>query len=179
MQAAAVIDLSWAITVSVAKSHPQQSFGGSAERGGGGGGGARALPRFSIKLLVMVSLAILAGAMWRIGGVRAICDYAQRDFGAEWIMRQDDLIELARYRDANRALIASNDARPRIVLMGDSITFRWEAAELPAAPGLNLVNRGIPGQHSEPDAAALRERRHRAQASRGGAARREQRCASL
>jgi acyl-CoA thioesterase I len=75
-------------------------------------------------------------------------DYTLHEFAAKWMAAHDDLAELARYRDANRALTASADARPRVVLMGDSITFRWQPADLPPAPGLNLVNRGIPGQNT-------------------------------
>jgi lysophospholipase L1-like esterase len=62
------------------------------------------------------------------------------------IVARDDVAEIERYRAANAALLASGDARPRIVLFGDSITYHWTADKLPAPARLNLVNRGVPGQ---------------------------------
>lgn len=56
---------------------------------------------------------------------------------------QNDWPALCHYRDANRAV----DARPRAVMIGDSITEWW----LPTAPGLfagGIVDRGISGQTS-------------------------------
>lgn len=70
------------------------------------------------------------------------------DFAAKWMMQQDDLAERGRYREANRALLATADPRPRVVLMGDSITFHWEAEDLPAGGKALLVNRGIAGQNT-------------------------------
>jgi lysophospholipase L1-like esterase len=75
-------------------------------------------------------------------------DLKLHDFAAKWMVQQDDLAELNRYRDANRTLIASTDARPRVVLMGDSIFFHWTAGKLPAPASLNVINRGIPGQNT-------------------------------
>jgi lysophospholipase L1-like esterase len=96
-------------------------------------------------------------------GVKAIGDYSLHDFAAKYMIQQDDIAELARYRAANRALIATVDTRARVVLMGDSITFHWEPVELPASTRRNLVNRGIPGQNTsqmllrfEDDVIALR-----------------------
>jgi lysophospholipase L1-like esterase len=57
-----------------------------------------------------------------------------------------DPADLARYREANHRLIASGDARPRIVFMGDSITDFWKPQDRPGPPGINFVNRGISGQ---------------------------------
>jgi lysophospholipase L1-like esterase len=60
-----------------------------------------------------------------------------------------DPADLARYREANHRLIASADTRPRIVLMGDSITDFWKRQDRLASPRLNLVNRGISGQTTD------------------------------
>ncbi len=82
---------------------------------------------------------------------------------ARWLMQQGDVAELHIYAEANRALAASTDARPRIVLLGDSITFHWPEDALPALPDTLVLNRGIPGQNStqmllrfEEDVVALR-----------------------
>lgn len=75
-------------------------------------------------------------------------DMKLRDFAVKWMMQQDDLAEVGRYAQANRDLMAGTDTRPRLVLMGDSITFHWRADGLPSISGLNLVNRGIPGQNT-------------------------------
>ncbi|GIL38238.1 GDSL-type esterase/lipase family protein [Roseiterribacter gracilis] len=64
------------------------------------------------------------------------------------IVARDDVAELDRYRADNRTLLASSDARPRIVLLGDSILFHWTDDKLPAPAKLNLINRGIPGQNT-------------------------------
>jgi lysophospholipase L1-like esterase len=64
------------------------------------------------------------------------------------MMQQDDLAQIGYYRDANRAALAASDARPRIVLMGDSITFHWTPEHLPAPGDLNVINRGIRGQNT-------------------------------
>lgn len=79
---------------------------------------------------------------------KPIGDMKLRDFAAKWMMQQDDLAEIGRYAQANRDLATGTDTRPRLVLMGDSITFHWGADELPSIPGLSLVNRGIPGQNT-------------------------------
>lgn len=67
---------------------------------------------------------------------------------ARWLMSEGDIAGLHVYADANRELLASADRRPRIVLMGDSLTFRWSEEALPAVTGARIVNRGIPGQIS-------------------------------
>lgn len=94
---------------------------------------------------------------------RGIGDYTLHDFAAKWMMQQDDLAEIERYRQANTALIASNDTRPRVVLMGDSITDHWDALEAEPHKDLLIVNRGIGGQNTsqmllrfEDDVAALK-----------------------
>ena len=81
---------------------------------------------------------------------------------AKWLMLHGDIAELGVHAEANRALIASGDRRPRVVLLGDSITFHWPAESLPELDGVRMVNRGIPGQNSsqmllrfEDDVAAL------------------------
>lgn len=86
----------------------------------------------------------------------------QRD-AVRWMMQQGDLAELHVYGEANRALAAAADERPRIILLGDSITYHWPEEMLPALPGALIVNRGIPGQNTtqmllrfEDDVAALR-----------------------
>nr|WP_295112862.1 GDSL-type esterase/lipase family protein [uncultured Caulobacter sp.] len=63
-------------------------------------------------------------------------------------MQQDDIPEIARYQAANQALIAGGDKRPRVVLLGDSITDHWDALEAEASPDLLIVNRGIGGQNT-------------------------------
>ena len=103
----------------------------------------------------LVAAALLASpamAQTRVasepGEARTIGDLRLRDFAAKWMVQQDDLAQLGYYREANRTAMASTDARPRIVLMGDSITFHWTPEHLPASNRLNLVNRGIPGQNT-------------------------------
>jgi len=92
-----------------------------------------------------------------------IGDYTLRDFAAKWLMQQCDLAETNVYREANRALLAGEDRRQRLVFMGDSITEFWaDLAEL-QTEAVAIVNRGIRGQNSsqmllrfEDDAIALR-----------------------
>lgn len=81
-------------------------------------------------------------------GGRGIGDYTLHDFAAKWMMQQDDLAETERYREANAALTASADKRPRIVLMGDSITDHWDALEAGPYKDLLILNRGIGGQNT-------------------------------
>ncbi|MEJ0037914.1 MAG: GDSL-type esterase/lipase family protein [Gammaproteobacteria bacterium] len=77
-----------------------------------------------------------------------IGDFKLHDFAAKFMMQMDDIAEIGGYRDANRKLLAEDDARTRAVLLGDSITYYWEPACLPAPAHLDLVNRGIPGQNT-------------------------------
>lgn len=81
-------------------------------------------------------------------GGHGIGDYTLHDFAAKWMMQQDDLAEISRYREANAALAASGDRRPRVVLMGDSITDHWDALEAEPHKDLLIVNRGIGGQNT-------------------------------
>ena len=77
-----------------------------------------------------------------------IGDYTLRDFAAKWLMQQCDLAEVSVYREANRALLAGEDRRQRVVFMGDSITEFWtDLAEL-QTESVAIVNRGIRGQNS-------------------------------
>lgn len=71
-----------------------------------------------------------------------------QDFAAKWMMQQGDIAGAGVYASANAALRASPVAEPRIVLMGDSITYHWTPALLPRLGGATWVNRGIPGQNS-------------------------------
>lgn len=81
-------------------------------------------------------------------GGQGIGDYTLHDFAAKWMMQQDDIPEIARHHAANQALLASGDRRPRVVLMGDSITDHWDALEAESSPDLLVVNRGIGGQNT-------------------------------
>ena len=71
-----------------------------------------------------------------------------QDFAAKWMMQQGDIAGTGVYASANAALLASPGAEPRVVLMGDSITYHWKPALLPRLGGATWVNRGIPGQNS-------------------------------
>jgi lysophospholipase L1-like esterase len=79
---------------------------------------------------------------------KSVGDLSVRDFASKWMMQQDDLAQVGEYREANRAALASADARPRVVLMGDSITYHWTPEHLPAPADLNVLNRGIRGQNT-------------------------------
>lgn len=85
-----------------------------------------------------------------------------QDFAAKWVMQQGDIAGTAFYAAVNAMLRASSGGGPRIVLMGDSITYHWKPELLPPLGGATWVNRGIPGQNSsqmllrfEDDVAAL------------------------
>jgi lysophospholipase L1-like esterase len=67
---------------------------------------------------------------------RAMTDLARND------ARLRDWANLARYRDANRALTAS----PQVVFMGDSITDTWQQERFNFFQGKPYANRGISGQ---------------------------------
>jgi outer membrane biogenesis lipoprotein LolB len=75
-------------------------------------------------------LSCLAAALLATGAAaqappenRPIGDMRMHDFAAKWMMQQDDMADIDRYARANAVLIASGDTRPRVVLLGDSITF--------------------------------------------------------
>jgi len=85
-----------------------------------------------------------------------------QDFAAKWMMQQGDIAGTGVYASANAALRAAPAREPRVVLMGDSITFHWTPELLPRFTDTAWVNRGIPGQNSsqmllrfEDDVAAL------------------------
>ena len=71
-----------------------------------------------------------------------------QDFAAKWMMQQGDIAGTGFHASANAALRVSPVAEPRIVLMGDSITYHWTPALLPRLGSAAWVNRGIPGQNS-------------------------------
>ncbi len=77
-----------------------------------------------------------------------IGDYTLHDFAAKWMMQQDDIPEIARHHAANQVLIASDEKRSRVVLMGDSITDQWEGLDATSTPDLLVVNRGVAGQNT-------------------------------
>jgi|ERR1700683_2724685 lysophospholipase L1-like esterase len=56
----------------------------------------------------------------------------------------DDFGQLARYRDANAALVPPSPGENRVVFFGDSITDNWHLDEY--FPGKLYINRGIGGQ---------------------------------
>jgi len=78
--------------------------------------------------------------------------------------RLSDWANLARYREANRALAAPGPGEARVVFMGDSITDAWPQPRFGAFfPGKPYVGRGISGQTTpqmllrfRPDVIALR-----------------------
>jgi lysophospholipase L1-like esterase len=74
-----------------------------------------------------------------------IGDYTLRDFAAKWMMQQDDIAEVRKYSAANELLKTAEGDKPRVVMLGDSITEFWE---FPTVSGFSLINRGIAGQNS-------------------------------
>lgn len=79
-------------------------------------------------------------------GGASVGDYSLHDFAAKWMMQQDDLAEVGRYREANRRLGPAG--RPRLILMGDSITEFWVEAHALGSDRLEVVNRGVAGQNT-------------------------------
>ena len=67
---------------------------------------------------------------------RAVSDVARAD------VRLRDWANLARYRDANRALMSP----PQVVFMGDSITDSWQQERFNFFQGKPYADRGISGQ---------------------------------
>lgn len=103
-----------------------------------------------MKRYVLIGIVpFLLGAAPRAEDRHALPDLSVHDFAAKYLMQQGDLADLRIYRDANAALLASSDARARVVLMGDSITFHWKAEDRPAPSSLNLIDRGIVGQNTD------------------------------
>jgi lysophospholipase L1-like esterase len=103
----------------------------------------------SLPCLLALALFATPAAAQRAEDRHGLPELTVKDLAAKYLMQQADLADLKFYRDQNRVVIASKDPRPRIVLMGDSITFHWEAEERPAPAALNLLNRGIAGQNSD------------------------------
>ena len=81
-------------------------------------------------------------------GGRGVGDYTLHDFAAKWMMQQDDIAEIERYRQANRALLAEGDRRSRVVFIGDSITENWKMLEAHSDGVSRWVNRGISGSNT-------------------------------
>lgn len=107
--------------------------------------------RAAVAAAAIVAATVPAAAQTTLrppAGGKGIGDYTLHDFAAKWMMQQDDLPEIERYREANAALIASADRRSRVVLMGDSITDHWDALEAEPLKDLLIVNRGIGGQNT-------------------------------
>jgi lysophospholipase L1-like esterase len=107
------------------------------------------------RLAALAALAALAfahaapAAEPRAEDRHGLPDLSVHDFAAKYLMQTADLADLHVYAEANRALIASADKRPRVVLLGDSITFHWQPQDRPAPASLNVVNRGIVGQNTD------------------------------
>jgi lysophospholipase L1-like esterase len=109
----------------------------------------------------MRGAAVLAGALLALAAQGAgaaepraedrhgLPDLTVHDFAAKYLMQTADLADLHVYAAQNRELIASGDRRPRIVLLGDSLTQHWEVQDRPAPVGLNVINRGIAGQNTD------------------------------
>ncbi|MCU0250868.1 MAG: SGNH/GDSL hydrolase family protein [Vicinamibacterales bacterium] len=79
-------------------------------------------------------------------------------------VRLRDWPDLARYREANRAVVAPGSGENRVVFMGDSITDAWPQPRFGAFfPGKPYIGRGISGQTTpqmllrfRPDVVALK-----------------------
>jgi lysophospholipase L1-like esterase len=117
-------------------------------------------------LLTLVGAAALKGCATRVVAQSAAQPVAQPFRAAEPspaidcpdvvraigdLMRQDarlrDWAQLARYRDANRALAPARAGEARVVFMGDSITDLWQQPRFGGFfPGKPYVDRGISGQ---------------------------------
>nr|WP_198148640.1 GDSL-type esterase/lipase family protein [Sphingomonas sp. Y57] len=115
--------------------------------------------------ILAAALAAMSVSVSAQEGAKPTEGMSMHDFAAKWMMQQGDLADIGFYRDANARLAANGDGRARIVLMGDSITFHWQDAELPTLDRTVIVNRGIAGQNSsqmllrfEDDVVALRPR---------------------
>jgi lysophospholipase L1-like esterase len=80
--------------------------------------------------------------------IKAVGELKLHDFAAKWMMQQDDLPEVGHYAAANAGLSPPSPSRPRVVLMGDSITYHWTAEDLPTPPWMEVVNRGVVGQNT-------------------------------
>lgn len=118
--------------------------------------------------LAVSSIAIatpVAAQLRPPSGGTGVGDYSLHDFAAKWMMQLDDIPELSHYAEANRLLLAEQDARPRTVFIGDSITENWKAIDAHGGKAARWVNRGISGSNTsqmllrfEDDAVALTPR---------------------
>lgn len=95
-------------------------------------------------------------------GGNGVGDYSLHDFAAKWMMQLDDIPEISHFAEANRALLAEQDARPRTIFIGDSITENWKSIDAHSDKAARWVNRGISGSNTsqmllrfEDDAIAL------------------------
>jgi lysophospholipase L1-like esterase len=101
------------------------------------------------RLLPLIALPLLVAAAPHAEDRHGLPDLTVHDFAAKYLMQQGDLADLHVYASDNATLTASSDGRPRIVLIGDSITFHWEAGDRPAPARWAIINRGIVGQNSD------------------------------
>lgn len=97
----------------------------------------------------LLALPLLVAAAPKAEDRHGLPDLTVHDFAAKYLMQQADLADLHVYRADNAALAASADRRPRIVLMGDSITFHWQPEDRPAPAGWQVIDRGVVGQNTD------------------------------
>ena len=101
-----------------------------------------------LPVLLLFSLSLAAQTATQPGGRATIpsTGFAGLDQyrAAQIAVYTDDYGQLARYRDANRALRPAENAENRVVFFGDSITDAWPLEE--SFPGKPYINRGISGQ---------------------------------
>lgn len=81
----------------------------------------------SFYVLVAVMLLALLAQAGSAQETKPVGAMTVHDFAAKWMMQQDDIADTGFYAQANADLLASADRRPRIVLMGDSVTYHWAA----------------------------------------------------
>lgn len=99
--------------------------------------------------LPLLALPLLVAASPKAEDRHGLPDLTVHDFAAKYLMQQADLADLHFYRADNEAIAASGDRRPRIVLMGDSITFHWRPEDRPAPTGWQVIDRGVVGQNTD------------------------------
>jgi lysophospholipase L1-like esterase len=97
----------------------------------------------------LLALPLLVAAAPKAEDRHGLPDLTVHDFAAKYLMQQADLADLHVYRADNIGIRASRDARPRIVLMGDSITFHWQPEDRPAPGGWQVIDRGVVGQNTD------------------------------
>jgi lysophospholipase L1-like esterase len=99
----------------------------------------------TVAILITVAIMFCLGALAQdsealTNAKKQLEEYRQSKMST-WM---NDFPELARYHDANAALLSTEPAPGRVVFMGDSITDGWHLAEY--FPDKPYVNRGISGQ---------------------------------